>query len=82
VPQGVVALTSPTTKIKQTEKKLEDDSKDKTIQDLQEQIRDLMYFIEAKEKIEKNGELQNGDVILGPSSTSSTTPKRKIKKKR
>lgn len=40
-----------------------------------------MYYIEAKEKIEANEELQNGDVIIAPGPTS-TTPKRKIKKKK
>jgi len=68
-------------KIKETEKKLEDDSKDKKIEELQEQIRDLMYFIEAKDKIAKNEELQNGDVILAPGS-NPTTPRRKTKKKK
>lgn len=66
-------------KVKQTEKKLEDDSKDKKIQELQDQIKDLMYYIEARNKIEQNEELQNGDVILQP---TLVTPKRKVKKKK
>jgi hypothetical protein len=38
-----------------------------------------MYYIEARDKIEKNEELQNGDVILAP---PNTPPKRKLKKKK
>jgi len=64
-------------KIKETQKKLEDDSKDKKIEELQEQIKDLMYYIEAKNQIDKNEELQNGDVIV----TQTALPKKKIKKK-
>jgi len=36
-----------------------------------------MYYIEAKNQIDKNEELQNGDVIV----TQTALPKKKIKKK-
>jgi len=51
--------------------------KDKKIEELQEQIKDLMYYIEARNQIEKNGELQNGDVVLVPNSTKKQVKKKK-----
>jgi len=67
-------------KVEQTEKKLIDETKDKRIQELEDQIRDLMFFIEAKQKIEGDSELQQGQlqVIVPP---ASATAKKKHRKK-
>lgn len=67
-------------KIEEMEKKLKDDSKDKKIQEMEEQIQDLMFFIEAKKKIESDEELQNASVVVG-ASPNTTPTKRKPKGK-
>ena len=66
------------------EQQLRDDSKDKRIQDLEEQLRDMMFFIEAQKTVQGSGELQDGSVVVVPnsnppsssssSSSSSSTP--------
>lgn len=38
----------------------------------QEQIRDLMFYIEAREKVEKDAEMQEGQVVVGESSVPQT----------
>eukprot|EP00026_Physarum_polycephalum_P006206 Phypoly_transcript_06248.p1 GENE.Phypoly_transcript_06248~~Phypoly_transcript_06248.p1 ORF type:complete len:549 (+),score=111.46 Phypoly_transcript_06248:126-1772(+) len=64
-----------------------DDSKDKKIQDLEEQLRDMMFFIEAQKTVQgSGGELQDGSVVVVPNSNppASTPPKKgksKTKKK-
>jgi len=67
-------------KIKQTEDKLSivDTDKDKRIKELEEQVRDLMFFIEAQKKLEtSSNELHDGQVIVVNTPTSITTPKKK-----
>lgn len=64
------------------EQQLRDDSKDKKIQELEEQLRDMMFFIEAQKTVQGSGELQDGSVVVVPgtggssSSSSSSTPKK------
>ena len=51
---------------------------------MKEQIRDLMFFIEAKEKIEKSGNLneaKDGQLVV-VSGEQTTNNNRKQKKKR
>ena len=79
-------------KIQEIEKQLKEDA-EKKINDLQDQIKDLMFFIEAKDKVANSGELQQGQLLLVPNnnnnttttttstSTPSTPPVKKIKKK-
>jgi BRCA1-associated protein len=42
--------------------KLEVKLKDKAIIDLSDQVRDLMFFLESREKINDNPEMEGGDV--------------------
>jgi len=70
-------------KIKQAEKLAADDSKDKRIVELEEQLRDLMFFIEAKQKIENVQEdLKDGQLVVVPSPNHSTKNKSNSKKKK
>lgn len=52
--------------------------------DLREQIRDLMFFLEAQKQIESSAEreeIASGRIVIGPGSTpKSTTPKSKSKR--
>ncbi|CAO3680352.1 unnamed protein product [Umbelopsis vinacea] len=48
--------------------KLEMKLKDKAIVDLSDQVRDLMFFLESREKINDNPELEGGSVEVGPSA--------------
>lgn len=68
-------------KVKETETKLKNtyDEKDLRIQELEEQIKDLMFFIENREKIEKDPDMKEGELILKPSPNlnTPTTPKKK-----
>jgi len=62
------------------ETQLKDHSKDKKIQELEEQLRDMMFFIEAQKTVQNSGELQDGSVVVVPSpntpSSSSGSGKR------
>jgi hypothetical protein len=69
-------------KVEETQKKLEDDSKDKRIQELEEQIRDLMFYIETRQKVETDSELAGGDmVVVAPDPNTSSAAARLVKKK-
>ncbi|XP_058794633.1 BRCA1-associated protein [Phymastichus coffea] len=72
-------------------KKLQDEmneykeKKESESSDLQEQIRDLMFFLEAQKQIENSAEkeeIASGRIVIGPGSTptKTTTPKSKNKK--
>jgi BRCA1-associated protein len=64
------------------EHQLRDDSKEKKIQDLEEQLRDMMFFIEAQKTVQGSGELQDGSVVVVPNSNpSASTPPKKGKTK-
>eukprot|EP01114_Cavostelium_apophysatum_P021035 TRINITY_DN7222_c0_g1_i1.p1 TRINITY_DN7222_c0_g1~~TRINITY_DN7222_c0_g1_i1.p1 ORF type:complete len:518 (+),score=119.39 TRINITY_DN7222_c0_g1_i1:63-1616(+) len=66
-------------KIKEAEQKVADDSRDKKIQELEEQIRDLMFFIEAKQKIESNADndIKDGKIVVTlPPASNNTSTKR------
>lgn len=62
--------------------------KEKEMKDLQEQVRDLMFYLETQKKVEASPEdmrqeLQQGHVLVPPATaTQSTTPSRKHKKKK
>lgn len=74
-------------RLKEVETKLQElqKSKDQEIQDLQEQMRDLMFYLDAKEKIssstsEVQQEIQEGTIIVGapgPSGTSTQKQRRR-----
>jgi BRCA1-associated protein len=64
--------------------KLKTMEQDKLVSDLQEQVKDLMFFIEAQKTIaSETGELKDGQVVFVPAppspSSSSTTPGKKKK---
>jgi len=48
---------------------------------LQEQIRDLMFFIDAKEKIASNDEMQDGSLVVLPSNKPPGKPIKKRNQK-
>lgn len=62
--------------------------KEKEMHELQEQVRDLMFYLETQKKVEASPEdtrqeLQKGHVVVPqPSATPSATPSRKHKKKK
>jgi len=56
------------------------DEKDKEINDLREQVRDLMFYLDAKSKVENceiKDEIQNGTIILSEEASSSNGKKKK-----
>jgi len=64
-------------KIEKTEKLLADDSKDKKIQELEDEIKDLMMHLDTKEKL-KNSEAEEGSLVIIPGNEKKKkTPKRK-----
>ena len=64
-------------------------TKDKEITELQEQVRDLMFFLETQEKLktvsnETRDEIASGHIVVQPnseSSSGSSRPKSKLKKR-
>ena len=77
-------------KITETESLLKQlkSTKDKEVSDLQEQVRDLMFFLETQEKLktvsnETRDEIATGQIVVGQNSESSSTsrPKSKLKKR-
>ncbi|CAG8620861.1 12951_t:CDS:2 [Funneliformis mosseae] len=65
------------TKQQYLQTQLED--KDAKIKDFEEQIRDLMFFLQAQEKIKDNPDIVGGDVIV-PENRSGSGKKKKGKK--
>ncbi|KAG8197721.1 hypothetical protein JTE90_001643 [Oedothorax gibbosus] len=62
------------------------DSKEKEILDLQEQVRDLMFYFEAKDKLLdvpniSSQEIQEGQIVIGEASGSSNETAKPKKKK-
>ncbi|XP_015121101.1 BRCA1-associated protein [Diachasma alloeum] len=77
--------TSWQTKHKQLQEELKEckNAKDREIQDLKEQIRDLMFFLEAQKQIENStdkDDIAGGTIIVPESST--TTPKSRSRRNR
>lgn len=68
--------------ITELEKKVKEmnEQKDKELEELREQLRDMMFHLEAQQKLADDGlavsqkELQEGQVIVGAASASSSTP--------
>ncbi|ORX60820.1 hypothetical protein BCR36DRAFT_578893 [Piromyces finnis] len=61
------------------------DEKDKEINDLKEQVRDLMFYLDAKSKVENcenKEEIQNGTIIISEESSTSSKKKKKTKNKK
>lgn len=64
--------------------------KESEMKDLQEQVRDLMFYLEMQKKVEASPEdmqreLQEGHMVVGPAAatpTQSATPSRKHRKKK
>uniref|UniRef100_A0A1E1X5M3 Brca1-associated protein n=1 Tax=Amblyomma aureolatum TaxID=187763 RepID=A0A1E1X5M3_9ACAR len=77
-------------KLKDVETRLQElqETKDKEIQDLQEQLRDLMFYLDAKEKIgsssaEMQLQLQEGTIVVGnPGPSGTPTQKQRRRKNR
>lgn len=75
------------TRLKDVEGKLQElqEAKDKEVKELQEQLRDLMFYLDAKDKIDSSSndirqEIQEGTVIVGapgPSGLSGQKPRRR-----
>ncbi|CAH1800491.1 unnamed protein product [Owenia fusiformis] len=62
-------------------------SKDKELQDVQEQLRDVMFYIEAQQKLSKTtevsqAEIQGGHVIVGEAASKPADRKKGRTKKR
>lgn len=62
--------------------------KEKEMKELQEQVRDLMFYLETQKKVEASPEdtrqeLQQGHIVVpSATATQSATPSRKHKKKK
>ncbi|XP_005093000.1 BRCA1-associated protein [Aplysia californica] len=61
--------------------------KDQEVKDLQEQLRDVMFYLEAQQKLANSPgvsreEIQDGQVIVGAAAASSKTPNGSTKKSR
>lgn len=61
--------------------------KEKEMKELQEQVRDLMFYLETQKKVEASPEdtrqeLQKGQVVMPAAAAPSTTPSRKHRKKK
>ena len=62
--------------------------KEQEMKDLQEQVRDLMFYLETQKKVEESPEntkqeLQEGQILLpSTSASSSNTPSRKSRRKK
>jgi len=71
------------TKLKKAEIELSvvKESKDKEVQDLKDQVRDLMFYLEAQAKVQQSplkGEIEEGQLIVGEASSGGggATPRR------
>lgn len=63
------------------------DQKEREMKELQEQVRDLMFYLETQKKVEASPEdtkqeLQKGHVVVPPLATAAATPVRKHRKKK
>jgi BRCA1-associated protein len=60
-------------------KSMED--REKAIKELSDQVRDLMFFLEAREKVQGNPELEGGSVETHtPSQQQTKHTKRRVKR--
>jgi BRCA1-associated protein len=57
--------------------KLEMKSKDQAIVDLSDQVRDLMFFLESREKVSDNPEMEGGSVEVAPAAKGKKTKRGK-----
>ncbi|CAG8579592.1 BRCA1-associated protein 2-domain-containing protein [Gigaspora rosea] len=58
------------------------ENKDTKIKDLEEQVRDLMFFFSSQEKLKENPELAGGNIVVSENSSNSGGNARKKKGKR
>ncbi|CAG8506569.1 526_t:CDS:2 [Scutellospora calospora] len=58
------------------------ENKDTKIKDLEEQVRDLMFFFSSQEKLKENPELAGGNIVVSENSGNSGGNARKKKGKR
>jgi len=58
------------------------EAKDSQIRDFEEQVRDLMFFFSAQEKMKENPELAGGHVVVPENSNTGSTSTRKKKGKK
>lgn len=75
-------------RLKETEKQIKEiqETKDKEIQELQHQVRDLMFFLEARDTLQNmpestRQEIQDGQIVVG-AAAGPITPRHRSKKKR
>ncbi|XP_038059947.1 BRCA1-associated protein-like [Patiria miniata] len=75
-------------KVADLEKKYTEDSKQQQgeINELKEQLRDLMFYLDAQQKIgstseDTRQEIQDGQIVIGEAAASSSTSSRKGRKK-
>ncbi|RWS16405.1 brca1-associated protein-like protein [Dinothrombium tinctorium] len=71
----------------ETQLKLLVEKKDKEVKDLQEQVRDLMFYLEAQQKLKdvsnvSREEIESGHIVVSPSASSSNSRTRNKNKKR
>lgn len=76
-------------KLKETEDKLTKvmHERDKEIEELKDQVRDLMFFLEAQDKLKNSTEvtaeeMQNSSLVVSPSSSSTSSKASKSKSKK
>lgn len=67
-------------KLEQQQTKMREE-KDTAIKELQEQLQDIMLYLEAQEKC-KNTELEGGQVVIGPSASHSSESHKGAKNKK
>jgi BRCA1-associated protein len=67
-------------RVAQLEQRLQDTTKDEQIQELKEQLRDMMFFIEAKKTIEQSSDMKDGSlVVLSNENSNNSTVLKKPK---
>lgn len=67
----------------QDEMKSYKEAKEAEISDLKEQVRDLMFFLEAQKQIEQSEEkeeIASGRIVIGPSATETKSSSKGRKK--
>ncbi|RWS28418.1 brca1-associated protein-like protein [Leptotrombidium deliense] len=76
-------------KLQETEKQLKTltESKETELRELREQVRDLMFFLEAQEKLKdcsdvSREEIESGQIVVAPGSSQNSHPKSRAKNKK
>ena len=59
------------------------ETKDREIQELKDQVRDLMFFLESQAKIQESplkGEIEGGQIVIGENGSGENSTNRKVSK--